>query len=69
MVVGYVPFLIPRKAIHGTSFMGYDIPKGTQALVNAWAIGRDPKCWDDPLSFKPGKTVLTFTLYPFGTWC
>ncbi|KAK4725123.1 hypothetical protein R3W88_027902 [Solanum pinnatisectum] len=33
--------------------MGYDVPKGTQVLVNAWALGIDPECWDDPMSFKP----------------
>lgn len=48
-----VPLLIPRKATQDTEFMGYRIPKNTQVLVNAWAIGRDPQCWDDPLSFKP----------------
>lgn len=37
-----IPFLIPRSAIQDTSFMGYHIPKDTQVLVNAWAIGRDP---------------------------
>ncbi|KAG5584176.1 hypothetical protein H5410_044610 [Solanum commersonii] len=33
--------------------MGHDVPKGTQVLVNIWAIGRDPECWNDPLEFKP----------------
>ncbi|KAL7264901.1 hypothetical protein ACSBR1_002788 [Camellia fascicularis] len=47
------PLLIPRKTIQDTNFMGYQIPKNTQVLVNAWAIGRDPECWDDPELFKP----------------
>ncbi|KAF3632954.1 hypothetical protein FXO38_25848 [Capsicum annuum] len=47
------PFLIPRETIHHTKFMVYNIPKGTQFLVNSWAIGRDPECWDDPISFLP----------------
>ncbi|PHU05560.1 Cytochrome 76A2 [Capsicum chinense] len=48
-----VPLLLPRETIHDTKFMGYDVPKGTQVLVNVWATGRDPECWDEPLSFKP----------------
>ncbi|XP_071720822.1 cytochrome P450 76A1-like [Rutidosis leptorrhynchoides] len=48
-----VPFLIPRKASHDTNFMGYHIPKDTQVFVNAWAIGRDPECWESPNSFEP----------------
>ncbi|KAG5584174.1 hypothetical protein H5410_044608 [Solanum commersonii] len=48
-----LPFLIPRKAIQDTKFMGHNVPKGTQVLVNVWAIGRDPECWNDPFEFKP----------------
>ena len=33
--------------------MSYTIPKDAQVLVNAWAIGRDPMSWEDPLVFKP----------------
>lgn len=48
-----IPLLVPRKAMKDTEFMGYHIPKDTQVFVNAWAIGRDPNCWNDPLSFEP----------------
>ncbi|XP_044506774.1 cytochrome P450 76A1-like, partial [Mangifera indica] len=48
-----VPLLLPRSAIEDTKFRGYHIPKDTQLLVNAWAIGRDPDVWNDPLPFKP----------------
>ncbi|KAM7478277.1 hypothetical protein LguiA_026490 [Lonicera macranthoides] len=51
-----VPF-VPRKAIEDASFMGYHIPKNTQVFVNVWAIGRDPECCDDPLSFIPESQV------------
>ncbi|KAM3341299.1 cytochrome 76A1 [Capsicum galapagoense] len=72
-----LPFLIPRKAIQDTEFMGYDVPKGTQVLVNAWAIGRDPECWDDdddPSEFKPERFLdsnvdvkgQNYELIPFG---
>ncbi|KAK1276067.1 Cytochrome P450 76A2 [Acorus gramineus] len=48
-----VPLLIPRRAVKDVEFMGYFIPKDTQLLVHAWALGREPMRWDDPLSFKP----------------
>ncbi|CAL5334614.1 unnamed protein product [Camellia sinensis] len=51
------PSLIPRKAIHDTNFMGYHIPKNTQVVINAWAIGRDPNYWDEPMSFKPERFI------------
>ncbi|KAG5583053.1 hypothetical protein H5410_053680 [Solanum commersonii] len=69
-----LPFLIPRETIQDTKFMGYDVPKGTRVLVNAWAIGRDPECWDDPMSFKPERFLGSkidvkgqhYELIPFG---
>ncbi|KAG5537006.1 hypothetical protein RHGRI_024444 [Rhododendron griersonianum] len=32
--------------------MGYDIAAGTQVLINAWAISRDPLTWEDPEEFR-----------------
>ncbi|CAL4985299.1 unnamed protein product [Urochloa decumbens] len=48
-----VPLMLPRKCRETCKVMGYDIPKGTVVFVNAWAIGRNPKYWDDPEEFKP----------------
>ncbi|XP_006341182.1 cytochrome P450 76A2-like [Solanum tuberosum] len=56
-----LPFLVPRRAMHDTNFMGYDIPEDTQVFVNVWAIGRDPEYWDDPLDFKPERFLNSKT--------
>ncbi|KAM3340016.1 cytochrome 76A2 [Capsicum galapagoense] len=69
-----LPFLIPRETSQDTKFMGYYVPKGTRVLVNAWAIGRDPECWNDPMSFKPERFLGSkldvkgqhYELIPFG---
>lgn len=70
------PFLVPRKAVEDTDFMGYDIPKNTQVFVNTWAIGRDPEVWEEPGLFKPDRFLQAglrtdykgqdFELIPFG---
>ncbi|XP_075640321.1 cytochrome P450 76AD1-like [Castanea sativa] len=46
-----IPFLVPRKAQVDVEISGYIIPKGAQVLVNAWAIGRDPRSWNNAKSF------------------
>ncbi|KAE8659352.1 Cytochrome P450, family 81, subfamily D, polypeptide 2 [Hibiscus syriacus] len=47
------PLLIPHTPSTDCTIGGYDVPSGAVVLVNAWAIHRDPKVWDDPESFKP----------------
>ncbi|KAI3451968.1 hypothetical protein Pfo_008633 [Paulownia fortunei] len=64
------PLLVPHEASGDCKLGGYDIPRGTILLVNAWAIHRDPMIWDDPTSFKPERfeagEVGPTKLMPFG---
>ncbi|WMV25971.1 hypothetical protein MTR67_019356 [Solanum verrucosum] len=48
-----VPLLVPRECREETEINGYTIPVKTKVMVNVWALGRDPKYWDDAESFKP----------------
>ncbi|KAI3825605.1 hypothetical protein L1987_07100 [Smallanthus sonchifolius] len=70
-----VPLLAPRETIDKCVLAGYTIPKKTLVYVNVWAIGRDPKSWETPNEFKPGRFMgssidykgLDFELIPFGS--
>ncbi|CAN1287113.1 Cytochrome P450 81Q32 [Linum perenne] len=47
------PLLLPHNSSRDLTLAGYHIPEKTMLIVNAWAIHRDPRVWDDPTSFKP----------------
>lgn len=69
------PLLLPHRAVETCEVMGFTIPKDSEILVNMWAIARDPKIWDDPLSFKPERFLSSrldymgtdFEYFPFGS--
>lgn len=44
-----------RLAVRDTTVDGCHVPRGTTAMVNMWAISRDPHAWSDPLEFNPDR--------------
>eukprot|EP00262_Sarcandra_glabra_P011770 TRINITY_DN289_c0_g3_i2.p1 TRINITY_DN289_c0_g3~~TRINITY_DN289_c0_g3_i2.p1 ORF type:complete len:543 (-),score=45.10 TRINITY_DN289_c0_g3_i2:156-1784(-) len=47
------PLLIPRCPSDSCIVGGYTVPRGSNVMVNAWAIHRDPTIWENPLEFRP----------------
>lgn len=47
------PLLLPHISSEDCVVGGYNIPKGTTLMVNAWAMHRDPNLWDEPDKFVP----------------
>eukprot|EP00252_Welwitschia_mirabilis_P004560 TRINITY_DN14881_c0_g1_i1.p1 TRINITY_DN14881_c0_g1~~TRINITY_DN14881_c0_g1_i1.p1 ORF type:complete len:502 (+),score=9.60 TRINITY_DN14881_c0_g1_i1:436-1941(+) len=69
------PLLVPRRAERSCEVAGYVIPQDAQIIVNSWAIGRDPKVWEEPQAFMPERFLQretdfrgqNYELLPFGT--
>ncbi|XP_059306737.1 cytochrome P450 71A4-like [Lycium ferocissimum] len=70
-----IPLLIPRESMEDVKLLGhYHIPAQTQAIVNAWAIGRDPLLWGNPEEYRPERFLnsdidvkgLNCEFIPFG---
>lgn len=69
------PLLVPRESIEACELDGYTIPAKSRVIINAWAIGRDPKYWEDADEFKPERfedgsrdfTGGSYEFLPFGS--
>ncbi|KAJ7530610.1 hypothetical protein O6H91_14G014300 [Diphasiastrum complanatum] len=70
------PFLIPHYSPVASHLEGYKVLAGSNMIVNAWAIGRDPTLWTNPEEFNPERFLETdiefvggkqFQLLPFSS--
>ncbi|XP_029144042.1 cytochrome P450 71D10-like [Arachis hypogaea] len=62
-----VPLLVPRENKVPCQINGYQIPANSRIVINAWAIGRDPRYWVDAMDFKPERFVDNFSIDNRGT--
>ncbi|KAL8090060.1 6,7,8-trihydroxycoumarin synthase-like [Apium graveolens] len=68
-----VPFVL-RETIDKCVVSGYEIEAKTRVYLNVYAIGRDPKAWENPDAFVPERFINSsidvkgqdFELLPFG---
>ncbi|XP_019078123.1 cytochrome P450 71D10-like [Vitis vinifera] len=69
-----LPLLVPRECREMCEINGYEIPKKTSIIVNAWAIGRDSDYWVEAERFYPERFLdssidykgTDFGYIPFG---
>lgn len=69
-----LPLLLPRESMEYSQIDGFTIPKGTKVIINAWAINREIKSWEQSEKFIPDRFIGSpldfkgndFQFIPFG---
>lgn len=66
-------WLLGREATEPCTIGGYDIPAGRTVFMPQWVIHRDPRFFDEPLSYRPerwadgmAKRIPRYAYFPFG---
>ncbi|HEY2155527.1 MAG TPA: cytochrome P450 [Isosphaeraceae bacterium] len=66
-------WLLGREATEPCEVGGYDVPVGRTVFMSQWVIHRDPRFFDDPLSYRPerwadglAKRIHRYAYFPFG---
>src|SRR5207249_3107955 len=48
-------YTVGREALHDCVIGGYEVPAGTTLLMSQWVLHRDPRYFDRPEEFVPGR--------------
>ncbi len=66
-------YMFGREALEDVEIAGWVIPRGAQVLTPVWAIHRDERWYDDPLTFRPerwldglAERLPKYAYLPFG---
>lgn len=67
-------WVIGRRTLSDDTLAGYDIPAGTNLLINVFEIHRHERYWQEPEAFRPerflpggeAESVPKFAYFPFG---
>ena len=64
---------IPRQSLNDCEIGGYQIPAGASLTISQWVMHRDPRYFEEPDKFRPGrwengfeKRLPSFAYFPFG---
>lgn len=53
---------MPHASRSDDEFEGYKIPKGATVILAVWSCNNDPKLFDDPRTFNPGRQLVDLSV-------